>query len=155
MRNWFRSFRWFGLRRAFVYPRERNLTLEQMFKYWRGMRSTHKAECEWYVYRLDPAKAPFDSLLKFRALPEQAKADKKAFGVIPPNADVMRRLAAERLGPSREWWDSQDPDMERRIYFLARIMRRWLVYGAERHEEICVAAFNIEAAPDSLSCRYI
>jgi hypothetical protein len=140
-------FGWFR-KKEFPLPEDRHMTLDGIFKYWRRMPGEYRAECEWYLYRMDPAKAPVTSMLRFRATEAQVLQDKKAFGRVPPDAESMMYLAHDKLTPSLEWWDTQDPDMERRAYFLVRIMRRWRVMGAERHEEIGVAPFDIR--PDSM-----
>ena len=139
--------RWFGWfrNREFPLPKgERHMSLEEIYKYWAQVPAKYRAECEWYLYRMDPAKAPQRSMLKFKFTQEQVDRDKKAFGCIPPDEDTMRYLAIDALSPSGDWWAKQeDPGMERRCYFLIRIMRRWRIRGAERHEEICVAGFDL------------
>lgn len=138
--------RWFGWFRSqdFPLPAERHMELDAMFKYWARLSAKHRSECECLLYRMDPAKAPLTSMLKFRATDEQAARDKKAFGPMPGGPEHMRFVALHQLAPGAEWWATQDPEMERRVYFLARMIRRWRVSGAERHEEICVAGFDVE-----------
>jgi hypothetical protein len=150
--------RWFGWFRKseFTLPKTQHMSLDSMFRYWRRLPSKYRAECEWYLYRMDPAKAPGPSVLKFRTTEEQAAQDQKAFGRVPPDADSMRYLAVDKLSLFPGWWQSRDePDAERRVYFLARIIRRWRVMGADRHAEICVASFDLlpEACPKLASVR--
>jgi hypothetical protein len=124
-------------RNQFPEPDAHNMTWEKFEKYSRSIPAHFAGECLWIVYRLDPARAPFPSIIKSEKLPEIA---------------TIRRL----MYPDEWYWNSEaakhqfdaltaEPrPFSKDATFVARIQRTWKnAAGLSETAEVGICTFTL------------
>jgi hypothetical protein len=82
---------------------------------------------------MDPAKAPFKSLMVLDRLPVQSAI--LCTDISDPKNGIM---------PPLEWWTKADMPQPWTAAFLVRIQRTWKTQFGTRTREICIATFEVQ-----------
>ena len=123
--------------RDFPEPKAHNLPIEELFRFYhRKLNDRWRAECQIIIYRMDPAKAPFKSLLKLDRL--------ESFYQLTGRIEYASGNKDEILMPPTEWWAQSDMPKPWTATFLVRIQRTWKTQYGTKTKEICIATFEIE-----------
>lgn len=123
--NWLQFWR----EKEFPEPKDHSLTIEELLVFWsKRMTKAHKSECAVIVYRLDPARATGEAMVRY----EGASLD----GLLP-----ALESAVTKLTPGEEYF-AEHPEIEDMV-FCVRIQRTWKTRNGSRSEEVCVSTFDV------------
>jgi len=128
------------LGREFPEPKQHNLSVEAFFDFYhKKLNSRYKGECKILVYRLDPALAPFPSLLKLDALTDI----ETLMEMIAPHDGIIRH-AVIPLMPPMDWWNTSKMPTPWEATFCIRLQRKWKTqHGTGATKEICISTFEV------------
>lgn len=130
MKNWLRKI--LGL--EFPEPKQHNMAIQDMLRFWeKKMNDRWRSECELVVYRMDPALAPFESMIKLRGYNYQTQ-------FIRPALDG----AIQSLTPTQEWLN-EHLEVEK-VVFLIRMQRTWKTEYGSRTKEVCISSFEVNTS---------
>lgn len=123
--NWFTRL----FKRDFPFPQKRQLSIDELFKWWGKISDTKwQSECKILVYRMDPALAPFKTLLKLDSL--------------PMNYSQLLAIVEADIMPDAAYWNASGPRPWKAV-FCVRVQRIWQSEYGRRTNEVCVSSFEV------------